>query len=160
MHLSGAVPSSRFARVIENTDQSLYEILYHGHWVWTHSDLSDMDILVDPDSGHLTGVIDRAHAGIGPFGIALWGLESVLGSSGPYGWSYFRDEVLSSRKLFREMFLKGIGMSVSVQTCRAIEEARTLGVLLRYDFFWEDGRVKPTRDTSVLDVFPDCEPAG
>ena len=52
-----------------------------------YSDLSNMNILVDPDSGHLTGVVDLADASIKPFGIALWGLESILGCSGPQGWA-------------------------------------------------------------------------
>ncbi len=37
-----------------------------------------MNILVDPDSGHLTGVVHWADASIEPFGIALWGLGAYL----------------------------------------------------------------------------------
>lgn len=154
MQLSSALPS-RFARVIENTHQILKEILNHVPWVLTHSDLSDMNILVDPDSGHLTGIVDWADADIQPFGVALWGLESVLGSSGPDGWSYFGEDVLHFRKLFREIFLKEIGVLLSIETRRAIEEARILGVLLRYGFCWDDSTLKPTSDTSLLDVFLD-----
>lgn len=156
MQLSSALPK-RFAKVIENTDQSLHEILYHVRWVLTHPDLSDMNILVDPDSGHLTGVVDWADATIEPFGIGLWGLESVLGCSGPNGWSYYGKDVSHSRKLFCEIFLKEIGMSVSAGIRRAIDEARTLGVLLRYGFCWENGTREPARDTSHLDVFLSCE---
>lgn len=156
MQLSSALPS-RFTKVIEKTDQSLNEIIYHVPWVLTHSDLSNMNILVDPDSGHLTGVVDWADAGIEPFGIALWGLESVLGSSGSDGWSYFGNDVSHSRRLFRKAFLTEIGAPISHKTRRAIDEARTLGVLLRYGFNWEDGTEKPIGDTSLLDVFLKCE---
>ncbi len=60
-----------------------------------------MNILVDPDSGHLTGIIDWADATIEPFGIALWGLESALDCSGPGRWSYFWDDSSHPRTLFR-----------------------------------------------------------
>ena len=49
-------------------------------WVLTRQDLSGTNILVDPDSGHITGVVDVT---IEPFGVAIRGLESVLHCSGP-----------------------------------------------------------------------------
>lgn len=112
-----------------------------------------MNILVDPDSGHLTGVVDWADASVAPFGIALWGLESVLGCSGPDGWSYFGSDVSHSRMLFRKAFLTDIECAISDETRRAIDEVRTLGLLLRYGFTWEDGTEKPTGNTTLLDVF-------
>lgn len=112
-----------------------------------------MNILVDPDSGRLTGIVDWADASIEPFGIALWGFESVLGCSGPKGWSYFERDSSHSRSLFRRVFLAEIGEPLSAQICRAIDELRTLGVLLRYGFSWETGMEMPVDDTSLLDVF-------
>jgi len=46
-----------------------------------------------------------------------------------------------------------IGGGISDETRRAIEEVRTLGLLLRYGFYWEDSAEKPTQDTTLLDVF-------
>lgn len=126
-------------------------------WVLTHSDLSNMNILVDPDSGHLTGVVDWADASIEPFGIALWGLESVLGCCGPHGWAYHEDDVSHSRGLFGKILLIEIGGVDSDETCRAIEEVRTLGLLLRYGFRWEYGAEEPTRDTTLLEVYLQSE---
>ena len=86
-------------------------------WVLTHQDLSGMNILVDPDSGHITGVVEWVDATIEPFGMALWGLESVLGCSGPNGWSYFGSDPSyshfgcdpsRSRALFWRTFLREI----------------------------------------------------
>jgi len=45
----------------------------------------NINILVNPDSGHITGVVDWTDTIIKPFGMALWGLESVLDYSGPNG---------------------------------------------------------------------------
>jgi DNA excision repair protein ERCC-4 len=112
-----------------------------------------MNILVDPDTGHLTGIVDWADAAIEPFGMALWGLEAVLGCSGPGGWAYFEDDTSHSRLLFQRAFLAEIGECLSDQTCTGIDQIRNLGVLLRYGFTWETGVEKPVEDTSLLDVF-------
>lgn len=113
-----------------------------------------MNILVDPDTGHVTGIVDWADASIEPFGMALWGLEDVLGWSGPGGWTYYGgDDTSHSRSLFRRAFLAEIGISLEDQTCAAIDQVRNLAVLLRCDFTWETGVEKPTEDTSLLDIF-------
>lgn len=156
MQLAGALPS-RFTIVIERTFKIIDEIIYQVPWVLTHSDLSNTNILVNSDSGHLTGVVDWADASIEPFGIALWGLESILGCSGPQGWAYYGNDVSHSRALFRMVLLTEIGGAISDETRRAIEEVRTLGLLLRYGFSWEDGAEKPTQETTLLDVFLQSE---
>ena len=156
MQLSSILPS-RFARVIERIYRNLDELVYRVPWVLTHSDISNMNILVDPDSCHLTGIVDWADASIEPFGIALWGLESVLGCSGPHGWSYYGNDVSNSRRLFGRVLFSEIGDAASEETHMAIEEVRTLGILLRYGFSWEDGAQKPTQDTTLLEVFLQSE---
>ena len=131
-------------------------------WVLTHQDLSNMNILVDPDSGHITGVVDWADATIEPFGMALWGLESVLGCSGADGWSYFGSDPSyshfgcdpsRSRALFWKTFWREIECTISDECRYAVNEVRILGVLLRYGFRWEDGTVNPVKDTTYLDAF-------
>jgi len=140
-------------------------------WVLTHQDLSGMNILVDPDTGHITGVVDWADATIEPFGMALWGLESVLGCSGPNGWSYFGSDPSysyfgsdpsyshfgcnpsRSRALFWKTLLTEIKCIISDKCRYAVNEVRTLVVLHRYGFHWENGTWNPVKDTAYLDVF-------
>ena len=119
-----------------------------------------MNILVDPDSGHLTGVVDWADACIEPFGKALWGLESVLGRHDEKGYSYFGGDASRSRTLFRETLLKEIKAPYPVEVQKAIDKARTLGVLLRWGYRWEEGSVKPTSDISMLEISLDGEFSG
>jgi hypothetical protein len=73
---------ARFTSIIERLQNGMAHAISQVPWV---KDLSNMNILVDPDTGHLTGVVDRADAAIEPFGMAIWGLEDVLGWSGPGG---------------------------------------------------------------------------
>ena len=63
MQLSSTLPS-RFARAIESIYRNLDELVYQVPWFLTHSDLSNMNLLVDPDSCHLTGIVDCADASI------------------------------------------------------------------------------------------------
>ncbi|PVH69949.1 hypothetical protein DL98DRAFT_149787 [Cadophora sp. DSE1049] len=44
----------------------------------SHDDLCEMKIFVDPNTGHITGIIDWAEARILPFGISLWGSRTCL----------------------------------------------------------------------------------
>ncbi len=60
-----------------------------------------MNILVSPSTGRITGIIDWAEATVSPFGLALYGLENLLGCMGPGGWSYFE-----SRDEFEQRFRK------------------------------------------------------
>ena len=46
-----------------------------------------------------------------------------------------------------------IEWTISDECCHAVNEVRTLGVLLRYGFRWENGTVRPVKDTTYLDVF-------
>ncbi|KAL7919530.1 hypothetical protein ACQKWADRAFT_192465 [Trichoderma austrokoningii] len=151
-HLSSSLPP-RFTKILEHTQKNIGQMMDLVPWVLTHQDLSDMNILVDPDSGHITGVVDWADATIEPFGMALWGLETVLGCSGPDGWSYYGDNVSQSRALFWNTLLREIGHTISDECRHAIDQVRTLGVLLRYGFCWENGTINPVKDTMYLDVF-------
>ena len=69
---------SRLTMVIERIHQSLDELVFQVPWVLTHPDLSNMNIFVDPEPGHLTGIVDWADPTIEPFGIALWGWKAYL----------------------------------------------------------------------------------
>jgi hypothetical protein len=85
--------------------------------------------------------------------MALWGIESVLGCSGPDGWSYYGSDPSRSRALFWKTFLREIEYTISDECRHAVNEVRTLGVLLRYGFSWENGTMNPVKDTTYLDVF-------
>jgi hypothetical protein len=49
--------------------------------------------------------------------------------------------------------LREIECTISDECRYAINEVRTLGVLLRYGFSWENGTVSPVKDTNYLDMF-------
>lgn len=140
--------------VIKSVLQSLGGIIQLLPWTLTHDDLSDMNILVDLDTGRPTGIVDWADAVVRPFGVALWGLESVLGRNVPAGWVWLSNEHPRYRKLFCDTFRKAVG-GLTTKQCGNIERARILGLLLRYGFTWENETktMVPTHNTQLLVTF-------
>lgn len=112
-----------------------------------HGDLSEMNILVDPSTGHITGVIDWAEAKVSPFGISLWGLENVLGSMNQQGWRYHPHH-RALRDLFWQTFETAIGQ-ISNDNKQTIQIARMAGLFLRYGFDWADGGQELVNEGSI-----------
>lgn len=159
--LSRVLPS-RFKECIDRVTAGL-SLLFASTYplVLTHDDLCEMNIFVDPDTGHLTGIIDWADAKILPFGISLWGLENILGYMDSRGWHYYSNHH-ELQDLFWQTFQEGAG-GLSEADRQAIWVARMAGSFLRYGFVWEDGvREKPVEDPDsalrYLDVF--CKTGG
>ncbi|KAH9222825.1 hypothetical protein DL95DRAFT_145020 [Leptodontidium sp. 2 PMI_412] len=109
-------------------------------WVLTHGDIVAANIMVDPSSGELTGLVDWAEAEILPFGVCLYGLEELLGEITPTG---FQD--CSDARILRDLFwaelkrhIPALGWS---HTLEAVKLARDLGVLLWHGIAFDDGAI-------------------
>ncbi|KAK3291611.1 uncharacterized protein B0H64DRAFT_366987 [Chaetomium fimeti] len=127
---------SRFQNTITQVRDSLPALFSREYpWVPTHGDLSERNILANPATGEITGIIDWAEAGILPFGFALYALDSLLGY---LGWvfyhaaDYLRDEFW---RVFREV----VG-GVSQSEMELIQLARQVGLFLRYGIPYKPGR--------------------
>lgn len=104
----------------------------------THSDLNELNILVDGATGTITGVIDCTDAGIQPFGLTLYTLEKFIGSMGRDGWVY-HDNADVLRDEFWRAFVQYAGQ-VSQSQMKSIRVARKAGYLLRFGTFYSSGR--------------------
>ncbi|KAK1768717.1 hypothetical protein QBC33DRAFT_577188 [Phialemonium atrogriseum] len=112
--------------------QGILPMLCSGEYpvVLTHGDLNEMNILVDPASGKITGVVDWAEASFQPFGFALYALDNALGSMGPQVWEDF-DNADSLRDEFWSTFSRLVG-GLSESMMESIRLARVAGLLIRY----------------------------
>lgn len=148
---------SRFTRVISKLHEELPTLFTPDYpLVLSHGDLCEMNIMVNPEEGGITGVIDWAEAKVLPFGMSLWGLRNMLGVMNSMGWHYYEN---SSRLecLFWDIFHKNVGTVSHHDKC-AMRIAERAGLVLRYGFTWEDGafeRPVTERDSSIryLDAF-------
>lgn len=105
--------------------------------VLTHGDLNEMNILVGPDSGSMTGVVDWAEASMLPFGFALYAMDNALGYMGPSGWTYF-EHADCLRRAFWTEFGALVG-DLPEHTISCIQLARVAGLLIRYGTTYDRG---------------------
>ncbi|PQK15975.1 hypothetical protein BB8028_0006g02970 [Beauveria bassiana] len=105
----------------------------------THGDLCELNILVDPRTGHITGIVDWAEVRVLPFGFALWAVENILGFMNAEGWHYYdnQDEL---RTLFWATFLQQ-AKGCTEQDMELIHTARLIGLFCRYGFTTEGEKI-------------------
>ncbi|KAK0749534.1 hypothetical protein B0T18DRAFT_487423 [Schizothecium vesticola] len=137
-YLSRNLPS-RFQNLITQVRDSL-PILFSGEYslVPTHGDFSERNILANPATGEITGIIDWAEVGVLPFGFALYGLDNMLGYLTPSGW-VFNDTADYLWDEFWRVFREAVG-GVSQSDMEFIELARQAGLFLRYGLPYKPGR--------------------
>lgn len=100
--------------------------------VLNHDDLLEMNIHVDEDTGHITGIVDWADAKIAPFGISLGGLETVLGVQTSSSW-FFHPDHNFFRERFWSAFYALIG-PLADDDRRAIDIGRVFGLFRTHGF--------------------------
>ncbi|KAK1763678.1 hypothetical protein QBC33DRAFT_213367 [Phialemonium atrogriseum] len=143
--LARSLPS-RFASNLGRVCQELPSLLSGAlRFVLSHGDLREMNILIDPETGRITGIVDWAEASILPFGFPLWGLENILGYMGPKGWQYY-DNPHELEDLFWQTFREA--NNVSDTDLQLIRAARMAGLFYRYGFIVEGKTVKGVVDQS------------
>jgi len=109
-------------------------------WVLTHGDVIDANIMVDPESCQLLGLVDWAEAERLPFGVCFYGLEEVLGEMTPSGFRY-RPDASELRSIFwTELQDKIVEMRDS-RVLEAVKLARDLGVLLWHGIAFDNGAI-------------------
>jgi hypothetical protein len=113
-----------------------------------HNDLLENNIHVEPETGEIVGICGWNNATIGPFGVSLGSIETIIGMRKLYGWCY-HDNYLELRGLFWEAFYDAIGQ-ISLEQLELIELATLVGIFLRHGFEEDDkGNMSPAKEGSV-----------
>ncbi|KAJ4860466.1 phosphotransferase enzyme family domain-containing protein [Trichoderma breve] len=119
--------------------QSRLDSIEASDWCLTHGDVLPGNMMVDAKTGRLTGLIDWAEAEWLPFGMALYGVEEVLGEHVPSeGFRYYHNHE-ELRQVFWSKFLS-LTRREGIQL-RQVEAARKLGILLWRGIAFDDGRI-------------------
>ncbi|EEP80171.1 predicted protein [Uncinocarpus reesii 1704] len=116
----GSVLPRRFHSLISSLQADLHH-LYSPVYpqVLTHGDLCEMNILVMPETGQISGIVDWADA--------RWKDDENRGQLEEEFWRLFWDAVDVDRNGLKD------------QLERAVRVARDIGVLLRHGFSWDEG---------------------
>ncbi|TQN70588.1 hypothetical protein CSHISOI_04881 [Colletotrichum shisoi] len=144
--LAQSLPA-RFASNLSRVRQVLPFLFLGGlPFVLTHGDLCEMNLLVNPETGNMTGIVDWAEAAILPFGFSLWGLENVLGYMDSEGWHYY-DNYRELERLFWKTFFEEAENASGINL-KFIRAGRMIGLFFRYGFMVEGKAVKGVVDLS------------
>ncbi|KAI2642750.1 hypothetical protein GGS21DRAFT_190776 [Xylaria nigripes] len=111
-------------------------------WVCTHGDFLATNIMVDYQSGKLTGLLDWAEAEWLPFGIGIYGLEELLGENNDPGRFGYYPEAGHLRDIFWKALMLSIPkLAQDPQEVVRVEKAQHLGVLLWHGIAFDDGKL-------------------
>jgi hypothetical protein len=91
-----------------------------------------MNVLINPKTGNITGIVDWAESRILPFGFPLYGLDNVLGWMDSEGWHYY-DGHRELDNLFWKIF-QGEAKNVSNADMHLIRVAKMAGIFCQYGF--------------------------
>lgn len=103
-----------------------------------------MNLLVNHETGNITGIVDWAESKILPFGFALYGLENLLGWMDSEGWHYY-DHHRELESLFWKAFQEEAN-DISDADLYLIRSSRMAGLFYRYGFVFDTkGEVQSVR---------------
>lgn len=132
--------------------QSHLPRLFADDWpqVPNHVELLEDNIHVDPETGRITGVCDWPEAEIGPFGMSLGGLETMLGINRVNKGFCYHTKQQYLRKLFHQSLEQAMGMGLAPDDSRERMRVATLvGLFLTKGFeYAEDGAKAPAGEGS------------
>ena len=129
-------------------------------WALSHGDFLPSNILVSPDEGAISGLLDWAEAEYLPFGVGMYGLEELLGADNHGVFAYY-EEAHTLRRLFWSVLLSEVPkLRNNPKLLKTVKAAQTLGVLLWNAIAFDNGQlnraVEEGRDSAEiqkLDVF-------
>jgi len=110
-------------------------------WVLNHGDIVPSNVMVDPMTGRLTGLVDWAEAEVLPFGTCLYGLEELLGTMTQTGWTYHHRSECLRTAFWRKLRAEIPELDGNAKVLEAVETAMDVGVLLWHGFAWDDGAI-------------------
>lgn len=97
-----------------------------------------MNILINPNNGEITGIVDWSSGGIQPFGFSLYALENALGDMRADGWKW-HDDADELRVAFWKAFRERTGLSEP--QLKLPQLAGKAGILIRYGIAYDVGFV-------------------
>ncbi|KAJ8606042.1 hypothetical protein MRB53_041240 [Persea americana] len=154
--LAEELPSAALRRLagrcLDDMQAGLLDIL---PVVLTHGDLLSSNIMVDEQRWKLRGVIDWAEAEYLPFGMALYGVERLLGymstDKEKLPCFVYYDCADELRELFWKQLIEWLP-DFHGQLRTSIELSKTVGVLLWHGFAWDDGKIDRVISDSIEDA--------
>lgn len=140
----------RFKSIAETVQAKLQDI-ERLPWVVSHGDFIPANVLVCPQTGDITGLLDWAEAEWLPFGVGMYGLEELLGEDVDGRFRYY-PEARALRSLFWSDLLSAVPeLSQDHNLMQLVRDAQTLGILLWHGIAFDDGSLDRVVEVGVDD---------
>lgn len=111
-------------------------------WIMSHGDFLPANIMVDPSTGRIVGLLDWAEAEWLPFGVGIYGLEELLGEEDVDGHFRYYPEARQLRGLFWDELISLVPELVSKpDVLKTVKAAQVFGILLWHAIAFDDGRL-------------------
>lgn len=155
VRLHNALPP-RFGDVIHQALEDLPLLFEDLRLALTHEDLTGTNIIVDPVTGSINGIIDWC-ALIFPFGFSLFQMYWMIGKVHATGW-VFDEGAEAAENMFWETFLELAPLKHD--HVDKIQKSRIVGILLRTGYTWDPNLndFRPIdEDRGAIDRFSFCQ---
>ncbi|KAK8056651.1 hypothetical protein PG993_001878 [Apiospora rasikravindrae] len=130
----------RFQRLVNRLMPALPDI--EGlPWTLSHGDFLPSNIMVDPWTGQMSGLLDWAEAEWLPFGVGMYGLEELLGEVQQGQFTYYPEADKLASLFWKELQSQIHELRGNPRQLRAVREAQLFGVLLWHAIAFDDGRL-------------------
>ena len=127
-------------RLLSYLDAAIRDVhfLFHDGYpqVLCHGDLNQTNMMVDPETGTPTGVIDWASATVGPFGLCANGLYDLLGTMNSKGWHFHRHAATLEKSFWAAFSQHAHGLRPA--HVPKIHTALIIALLTGHGFVWDD----------------------
>jgi hypothetical protein len=111
-------------------------------FVLTHGDLLPSNVMIHPETGRLSGLVDWAEAEWLPFGVGMYGLEELLGEDADGTGFHYYPDASKLRELFWTEIQKALPMPYNTLVLMEdVKMAQLLGILLWHGIAFDDGRL-------------------
>ncbi|KAI2612864.1 uncharacterized protein GGS25DRAFT_138795 [Hypoxylon fragiforme] len=110
-------------------------------WTLSHGDFLPSNIIVNPTSGKLSGLIDWTEGEFLPFGIGMYGLQELLGEDRGGHFVFYPDARQLRRLFWSELLASLPDLARKPKTVALVKKAQILGILLWHGIAFDNGKL-------------------
>ncbi|KAH9898922.1 hypothetical protein F4778DRAFT_177671 [Xylariomycetidae sp. FL2044] len=152
--MASSLPS-RFRPIARSLLCDLPDIETTLPWTLSHGDFLPANVMADPESGAIRGLLDWAEAEFLPFGVGMYGLEELLGEERDDGHFAYYPEANRLRRLFwTELLLRvpELARRDGGRRLALVQKAQRVGILLWHGIAFDDGALNRAVQEGVDDA--------
>ncbi|KAI1406710.1 hypothetical protein F4819DRAFT_5043 [Hypoxylon fuscum] len=110
-------------------------------WILSHGDFLPSNIMVNPESGKISGLIDWTEGEFLPFGIGMYGLQELLGEDRDGHFVYYPEAKYLRNMFWRELLVSIPALARDARRAALVRKAQILGIFLWHGIAFDNGKL-------------------